>query len=224
MNAFTLYSSPASPFGARVLIAARVKGITFECIRATAELLRSTEYRALNPVRKIPLLITHDGNAIPESESILHYIEDRFPRPSLLPRDPDQRARINVAVRIMDIYVMAPVIRLFSQLEPATRDAKIVSEEVSRWKDGLTALAHFMDSPLPRAEAELSLADCVLPPSLHLSSRIARLLGHSEDFLRPHPSLGEYYSRMEVHPLVGPILEAMTAAQAVRDANHTQKH
>jgi glutathione S-transferase len=211
-----LYTAATSPFGARITIAARAKGLTIECVRPAAG-VKSPEYLAINPIGKIPVLQTDSGNVIPESAAILDYLEDRYPVPPLRPADPEQRARVNVAIQIMDAYVMAPVIRLFPHLDPARRDARTVEQEVGRWKDGLAALAHFMQSPLPSADAGVSLADCVLPPSLHLSARISMMLDLPEDLTRPHDALAAYYSRMKSHPLVGPVLADLTQAQSEHD-------
>lgn len=212
-----VYTSPNSPFGARVTIAARAKGIELECLRPPATGLKSPEFVAINPISKIPVLVTDGGFVIPESEAILHYLEDQFPTPSLRPTDPEQRAQVNIAIRIIDTYVMAPVIRLFPHLNPASRDERIVESEVARWKDGLAVLAHFLETPLPEAEAGVSLADCVLPPALHLSRRIELMLGLEEDLIKPHAGLVAYYSRMKAHPIVGPVLADLTAAQAEYD-------
>jgi glutathione S-transferase len=215
-----LYTGATSPFGARITIAARAKGVVIENLRLPAGGIKSPEYLAINPVGKIPALITESGAAIPESEAILAYLEDRFPTPSLRPSDPEQRARVNVAIRIMDTYVMAPVIRLFPHLDRTKRDERTVEQEVARWKDGLEALAHFMKLPMPSAEAGVSMADCVLPPSIHLSARISMMLELGEDLLKPHGVLVDYYARMKVHPVVGPILADLTAAQASYDVSH----
>jgi maleylpyruvate isomerase len=212
-----LITAPESPFGARVLIAARAKGIALQLERPAQGTVRSPEFRAINPISKIPVLLTERGTIIPESAAILDYLDDRFPQPSLRPVDPDERARVNVAVRITDAYIMAPVIRTFPHLNPATRDARVVDNELMHWQAGLAALAHFLAVPLPGAAAGVSLADCVLPPSLHLSARISRLLGLQEDLLAPHSALVAYYARIKDHPIVGPVLAELTAAQAAHD-------
>ncbi|TAL01569.1 MAG: glutathione S-transferase family protein [Rhodospirillaceae bacterium] len=208
-----LYSNPVSPFGARITIAQRAKGITIAQIASPGDSLKSPEFLKMNPVGKIPVLVTESGNVIPESEAILNYLEDRFPTPSLRPTDPEQRARVNVAIRMMDTYVMAPVIRLFPHLDPAQRDARTVEQEIMRWKDGLSALAHFMATPLPEVKGDVSLADCILPPSLQLSSVIATMFGLG-DLTKPHNALVVYYARMSKHPIVGQVLDELTAAQA----------
>jgi glutathione S-transferase len=213
-----LYSSPNSPFGSRITIATRAKGISIEGLPLPAGGLKSAEYLAVNPIAKIPVLLTEVGTVIPESMAILDYLEDRFPTPSLRPRDPDQRARMNVAIHVMDTYVMASVIRTFPQLNPETRDQRIVDMELARWNHGLDVLAHFMATPLPEAEAGLSLADCALSTALHLNTRIARMLGVKEDPMTRHPVLLDFYSRINAHPIVGPVLADLTASQAQMDA------
>src|SRR5690606_6696476 len=70
-----LYTSPNSPFGARVTIAARAKGVTLDHVGLPAGGLRSPEYLALNPIAKIPVLETEGGTVIPESRAILDYLE-----------------------------------------------------------------------------------------------------------------------------------------------------
>lgn len=212
-----LITSPNSPFGARVAIALKAKGIEIEAVRPPAAGLRSEEFLAVNPVAKIPVLITESGTVIPESEVILDYLEARYPTPSLRPADVDDLARVKTAIRIMDNYVMAPVIRTFPHLNPAARDEAVVAAERARWIDGLAMLAHFVAEPLPRAEAGLSLADCALPTALHLSTRISAMLGYEEDPIRAHDGLLAYFQRMALDPIVGPVLADMTAAQEESD-------
>jgi len=116
------------------------------------------------------------------------------------------------------------VIRTFPHLDPSKRDQRIVADEVRRWKEGLAALAHFMALPMPVAEAGLTLADCVLPPSFHLSYRISRILGLAEDLLAPHDVLVRYYSGIREHVIVGPVLEELGRAQDAYDAAKAARH
>ena len=208
-----LYTSDASPFGSRVLIALRAKQIEIEKIHVSGEALKMPDYLAINPIGRMPVLLDEQGLAVPESETILRYLEDRYPDPSLQPASPADRARINTLIRMTDNYVMAPVIRLFAQLDPAKRDPATVLTEVDHWKNGLAAIAHFMVGPLPTAPAGLTLADCVLPPSLHLSQLIAGMLD-LRDLLASHPVLADYYRKMRNNPVVGCVLDDLDRAQA----------
>lgn len=207
-----IYNSAISPFGARVTIAARAKNIAIETLPLPPEWRRSPEIRALNPIARIPILLA-EGMTLPESETILRYLEDRFPEPSLLPSAPEQRARMNLLIRVCDLYVSTPMIRLFPHLDPAGRDARIVDAEVGHWRTGLANLACFMADPPERPAAGLTLADCALAPTLHLCGLIARMLGLG-DMLAPHGTVGDYYARMLEHPVAGQVLADLSKAQA----------
>jgi glutathione S-transferase len=209
-----IYNSAISPFGARVVIAARAKAIDLETLALPPEWRRSPEIRALNPIVKIPILI--DGDlTLPESETILRYLEDRFPEPSLLPAGPERRARMNLLIRITDLYVSTPMIRLFPHLDPAGRDPRVVEAEVAQWRTGLANLAYFMAALPADGGPGLTLADCVLGPTFHLCGLIARLLGLG-DMLAPHRAIGDYYGGILAHPVAGPVLAGLTEAQAAK--------
>ena len=70
--------------------------------------IKSEEYLAMNPQGKMPLLVTADGLALPESEVISQYICHAFDEngPSLIPEDPETRAVCALATRIHDLYVV----------------------------------------------------------------------------------------------------------------------
>ena len=90
MRLYTYYRSQAS---FRVRIALNLKGISRE--DSFLHLERgdqfAAEYRALNPQMMVPTLI--DGTAeLFQSLAILEYLEERHPRPPLLPAEPEARA------------------------------------------------------------------------------------------------------------------------------------
>ncbi|MDE8653908.1 glutathione S-transferase family protein [Novosphingobium album (ex Liu et al. 2023)] len=212
-----IFTAANSNFGARVAIAARAKGIDLEEATPPQGGLRSETFLAINPVAKIPVLMLDDGVVLPESDTILRYLDAQFPLPGLYPVQAGKRALVERASRFMDYYVMAPVIRLFPHLNPATRDPNVVESEISRWRDGLATLAHFMREPLPEAPAGVSFADCVLAPSLHLCTRIAAMLGLPNDPVTEHDALVAYCRAAARHPVIGPVLESLTHAQEAKD-------
>jgi len=209
-----LHNSPTSPFGARVAIALRAKGIDYVDIGLPETGLKSPEFLAVNPVGKVPVLLTESGLAISESEVILDYLDTRFPTPALLPADPEDRARLKLVMRMTDTYVTAPIIRTFPHLDPSARNETILASEIAYWKSGLAALAHFLREPLPRADAGLTMADCMLAPAIHLGKSVAPLMGLEADPSETHPELVAYYRWAMKHPVIGPLLEALSAAQA----------
>jgi glutathione S-transferase len=63
---------------------------------------REPQYLALNPYGRVPALV--DGDLVLyESTAILNYLEVRQPEPSLLPRDPKDRARVDMHMKLCDL-------------------------------------------------------------------------------------------------------------------------
>eukprot|EP01018_Ginkgo_biloba_P022926 Gb_02783 [translate_table: standard] len=82
----------SSPFGRKVEIALRAKGIQYQSVQ---EDLKNKSHLLLqgNPVyKKVPVLL-HDGRSVCESRFIVEYIDDTWPSaaPQLLPKNPYDR-------------------------------------------------------------------------------------------------------------------------------------
>jgi len=81
----------------RVRIALNMKGVSYETV--SVHLVKDggeqhqEAHRALNPMRELPVLLV-DGEPIAQSMSILEYLEETFPNPSLLPQNALDRARV----------------------------------------------------------------------------------------------------------------------------------
>jgi diadenosine tetraphosphate (Ap4A) HIT family hydrolase/glutathione S-transferase len=113
----TLYDTPVSNNGARCRIILYKKGIASDqvAIETPAALggLKTPEFAAINPQRKIPALVRHEseGSALPklclgESDTISRYLLSTYADvgPSFLPDHPTS----NFVARIHDLY-MAPI-------------------------------------------------------------------------------------------------------------------
>jgi glutathione S-transferase len=90
-----LYWHPFSIIPWRVRIALREKSLACEEIEVDIprSAQRSEAFLRLNPFGQLPVL--EDGDlVISESIAILEYLDERYPTPPLLPRDPAQRAVI----------------------------------------------------------------------------------------------------------------------------------
>jgi len=104
----TLYSYWRSSAAYRVRIALGLKGLAYR--QVPVHLVKdggqqhAADYRTLNPQELVPLLV--DGDArIPQSLAILEYLEETHPQPSLLPRDPLQRAQ----VRALSLHIACDI-------------------------------------------------------------------------------------------------------------------
>lgn len=61
-------------------------------------------YLKLNPNGVVPTLV-HDGNTIVESSLILYYLDEAFPVPALMPKEPRFRHRVRLYNKLIDEYL-----------------------------------------------------------------------------------------------------------------------
>lgn len=183
-----LYDYWRSSSAWRVRIALHWKRIAFE--RRVVNLIKdggaqhSDEFRALNPLRQVPVLIPDEGaRPIAQSMAILAYLEERFPTPALLPADPWLRARARQLAEMVNAGIQP-----FQNLAGLTR-LKELGVDANAWArefnaHGLAALEAasqetertFLVGDAP------SLADVYLIPQLYAARR------WSVD-LAPYPTL-----------------------------------
>jgi glutathione S-transferase len=87
-----LRSSPPSPFGRKIKIAAAVLGLTDRIkIEMTDTNDPSDSIRKQNPLGKIPALILEDGSALFDSPVILEYLDTLAGGGKILPREGNAR-------------------------------------------------------------------------------------------------------------------------------------
>lgn len=100
-----LYEHPLSPYAQKVKIALYEKDIPFE---ATMPNLFGSdpEFEAASPRREVPCL-SDDGVSVFDSTIILEYLEDKWPKPALLPPSPAERARVRMLEELCDTYYEA---------------------------------------------------------------------------------------------------------------------
>jgi glutathione S-transferase len=98
-----LYEHPLSSYAQKVKIALREKGLDFK-VEIPAALGTGTAggpFAEASPRNEVPTLI--DGEArIFDSTIILEYLEDKYPSPPLLPRDPAARAEARMIEDVCD--------------------------------------------------------------------------------------------------------------------------
>ncbi|MGH6952453.1 MAG: glutathione S-transferase family protein [Vitreimonas sp.] len=193
-----LLSSPLSPFAARVRLAIYAKNLPVEIAPANmwqANGEKSPDYLALNPLGKVPALILDDGGVLPESDTIVEFLADRFPDAELRPRDPRAIAHGRLLARIVELYVMTPGVPLFGQLLGARNEAAI-EQALAGMDAGLASLNHFMtgtESP----ESAITTADCALAPYLYFFPHLFGCAFSGASLIAKHEKVAGYYERLQ---------------------------
>jgi glutathione S-transferase len=210
-----LYSTGLSTYAARVRAAIYAKGLDIEIVPPPAAGIKSPEYLAMNPMGKIPVLVLDDGLAIPESDTIVEYLEDAFPQKPLRPATPEGRAKARLISRVAELYIMDNISTLFGQIDPTTRDQAVVDAAVAKIKDGLSYLNAVMDEGPYATGGRFTTADCWLIPQLLLLQRVQATFGLG-DLVAADPKVRAYAEAMQSDPLalkLGAEQEADAAAR-----------
>jgi glutathione S-transferase len=105
MPLLELYDNGNSVCAQKVRVALAEKGLEWKRHALT---LRGDQfdpqYMKLNPNGVVPTLV-HDGHVITESSVILYYLDEAFPAPSLMPREPLERVKVRMVNKLIDEYV-----------------------------------------------------------------------------------------------------------------------
>ncbi|XP_073134956.1 probable glutathione S-transferase [Henckelia pumila] len=128
----------SSPFSRRVELALKLKGVEYEFIDEDLS-NKSHDLLQYNPVhKKIPVLV-HNGKPVAESLVILEYIDETWAHgPSILPKDPHDRAMARFWARFIDETCM-----------PAFWKACLSSgEEQVKGREETERVLKFLDSQL----------------------------------------------------------------------------
>ncbi len=128
---------------------------------------RSPEHLARNPFGKVPVL-DHDGLRILETSAIIRYLNDVLPGTALVPPTPKDRARMDMAICILDSYGYGALLGGVAafHLFPDFVGGRNEAVRAKGLQDGARVLAFLMQTrgASPFLAGELSLADLYLAP------------------------------------------------------------
>ncbi len=206
-----LYNMNLSNFATKCRLAIYDKGLDIEMAPIPGGDLHSAEYAKVNPLGKTPALEV-DGLLIPESEVINEYLEDKYPTPPLLPKSPEGRAKVRILTRFHDLYLEPPLRALFNQMNPKTRDAKIVAEKVADFKIRVDQLEKMLADGGFACGANFTLADCALVPTMFFVTNLMPIFGVNA--LDGHPKLAAWWTHVQTRPSVKKGLAEMGEALA----------
>jgi glutathione S-transferase len=204
-----LYSRDISPFASRVRISILAKGLSIRIIDSPD--VQSAEFGKLNPLRRVPVLTLDDGTPLPESETIVEYLEDAFPEVPLRPVDPRQRAQARLISRVAELYVFPACLPIF--FARAAGDVDQLNGLFEKLDDAMTRLSTFLDDGSESWHAfgaRLTTADGALAPFLFY----AQFLGKACDrpILSRHHRLKRFWDGAQTDSVLSTVIEQMATA------------
>ncbi len=160
-----LYGARISPYYERVLLVLDIKNRR-DAVQESGVpgQLGSQEYRAINPIGKIPALALDDGTIIPESAVICRYFDRLYPEPPLVPAEPRAAADVELACRIADLYVAPALVPLFQATREGWEPGDGLDAAIADLGVVLDHLEHFLRIPVRRGDEGWTLADATLLP------------------------------------------------------------
>ncbi len=98
-----LYSFFRSGSSHRLRIALNLKGLAPELIPVDlrADEQAQAAFKAVNPQGLVPALTLDDGRTLSQSPAIIEWLDERYPEPALLPREPEARAQVRALAAIV---------------------------------------------------------------------------------------------------------------------------
>ncbi len=185
-----LYYSPLSTYSQKALMAFYEKGVKFEpeIVNLMSPEARAA-YEKINAIGKVPFLKPSEDWQVPESTSIIEYLEDKFPgTPKLIPEDREQARFVRFMDRMTDLYYNEPVVELlFQKIGFRPKD----EDKAAKARKYVGITYGFWDKTLANRPwlcgATLSMADCAAIPVMYYAQVAAPF--------NDHPNIVAYWKR-----------------------------
>src|SRR5579863_8232329 len=135
-----LRSSPPSPFGRKIKIAAALSGAKDKIEMIRADTTDPTDVlREQNPLGKIPVLILEDGTALYDSRVILEYLDWLAGGDAIIPKEPKARFAALTHAALADGILDAALLQVYEErFRPAEkREPKWTEYQADKISRGL---------------------------------------------------------------------------------------
>lgn len=157
-----LRSSPASPFGRKVKIAAAILGLSDRIEIVAADTNDPNDsIRQQNPVGKIPALVLDDGTVLFDSRVILEWLDYTAGGGRIIPEEPTARF---AALRLQ-------------ALADGMTDASLLRVYEGRWREGDKQSAEWLDYQRAKVERVLAVLEASPPEGPQTVGTIALACG-----------------------------------------------
>ncbi|MBD8553038.1 glutathione S-transferase [Rhizobium sp. CFBP 8762] len=194
-----LYYSPASPYSAKVRMAAHFAGLKLEAVLSDTA-TDPADLIANNPLGKIPTLETDDGRSIFDSRSIMHFI-DRETGGTLYPQDARHCTDVEVLEALCD-GICDSLLAIVYEKRTRPEDKQHQPAMDRQWQKVVRALDH-LEAHVPQTGPNLHAGHFALAAALrYLDLRFEgqwqdgrqRLVDWRETFAQAFPDVALFRS------------------------------
>ena len=207
-----LFSIALSPYAARVRIAVYAKGLPVEIISPPSDWRTSPEFRKLNPLVRIPVLLLDDGASLAESGVIVEYLEDAHPEASLRPRTAKELAQVRFVTQVAEQYVMGSMMPLFGLFDTKTPDEAAIKAQLAKLDGALKQLNGLLRPGTYAVGDRLTTADAWLTPVRYVLDGLMNFSGRKEILDERYPAVLAYGDVARRDPYAGRVLKEMDQA------------
>jgi glutathione S-transferase len=200
--AIRLYDAVPSSNSDRVKVVLHEKDLAYD--RVTLDLAKKEqkcpEFLKLNPYGKVPV-INDAGKILFESCIINEYLDEQYPNPPLMPKDPYLRGRGRILVDYALNYIHEPYWTLRAEMLKREGERNTIAMEENRQM--LRSLLQYLEEALgdkPYFLGDLSLTDIDVLP------RFLRMESYGALPASALPRIGAWLQRMKERPSVKAIL------------------
>lgn len=198
-----LYGHPFSSFTAKVLVALYETGTPFTLRQfGPDDPQAAEEWAAISPFQRFPLLVD-SGRAVFETSIIIEYLQTRYPAAvRLIPDDPDLALETRLIDRLLDTYVLTPILTLSydaTRPEPE-REPFAAGQARAHISHAYAFLEQRLDGRQWAAGDQFTLADCAASSAL--------LYGHwTLPIPKTCPRVRDYRKRLMARPAFARVIE-----------------
>lgn len=218
-----LFSIALSPYAARVRVAIYAKGLPVDIVAPPADWRTSAEFRKLNPLVRIPVLLLDDGTPLAESGVIVEYLEDAHSEASLRPRTAKELAHVRFVTQVAEQYVMGAMMPLFGLFDSKTPDEPAIKAQLAKLDGALKQLNGLLRPGAYAVGDRLTTADAWLAPVRYVLDGLVSFSGRKELLDERYPAVLAYGDVARRDPHMGRVLKEMDQAYSEYMASRAVK-
>ncbi len=155
------YYGKTSPYARKVLIVLLEKDIPHDLIEAFP-FAENSSLGTINPLCKIPALLSDDDELITNSPLICRYLEDQYPTPALVPSGPNTWATLNMEA--LGDGIMEAAFSL--TMEKNRNETEQSPSWRQRWEDNIFRTIAYLNTNISSLHGPLSIAQISIAVAL----------------------------------------------------------